>query len=151
MIVRKRSAGDNVEAKCTRCRSVLNHTIVAMVGERIVRVQCNTCGGQHNYHPPQEEKKPAERSATARSTAPRTSSTGRTRREPVPAGPSEWERSTEGIDPATATPYAMDRPFHTGEIVSHPVFGIGIVVTVTKPNKVEILFRDGTKLLRCAL
>lgn len=151
MIVRKRSAGDNVEAKCTRCRAVLNHTIVAMVGERIVRVQCNTCGGQHNYHPPQEEKKPVERSATARSAAPRTPSAGRPRREPVPKGPSEWEQRMEVTDPATATPYAMDRPFRTCEVVSHPVFGIGFVLTVTKPNKVEILFGDGVKLLRCAL
>ncbi|GLI38068.1 hypothetical protein KI811_09195 [Geobacter hydrogenophilus] len=150
MIVRKRSAGDNVEAKCTRCRAVLNHTIVAMVGERIVRVQCNTCGGQHNYHQPQEEKKPVERSASQRSTS-RTPSAGRPRREPIPKGPSEWELSIEGVDPDTATPYAMDRPFRTGEVVSHPVFGIGIVVTVTKPNKVEILFKDGVKLLRCAL
>ena len=151
MIVRKRSAGDFVDAKCTRCRAVLNHTIVAMVGERIVRVQCNTCGGQHNYHPPQEVKKPVERSTTSRSATPRTPSAGRPRREPVPKGPSEWELSMEGVDPDTATPYAMDRPFRTGEIISHPVFGIGIVVTVTKPNKVEILFKDSVKLLRCAL
>lgn len=151
MIVRKRSAGDIIEARCTRCRAVLNHTIVAMVGDMIVRVQCNTCGGQHNYHPPKEEKKPAERSAAQRSASHRTSATGRPRREPIPQGPSEWEQTMAGVDPETATPYAMDRPFRNGELVSHPVFGIGIVLTVIKPNKVEILFRDGAKLLRCAL
>uniref|UniRef100_A0A831UBK6 Uncharacterized protein n=1 Tax=Geobacter metallireducens TaxID=28232 RepID=A0A831UBK6_GEOME len=151
MIVRKRSAGDYVDAKCTRCRAVLNHTIVAMVGERIVRVQCNTCGGQHNYHPPQEEKKPVERSTASRAGAPRALSAGRPRREPLPAGPSEWEQRMEQADPAAAAPYAMDRSFRSGEIVSHPVFGVGFVLTVTKPNKAEILFRDGVKLLRCTL
>jgi len=130
---------------------VLNHTIVAMVGERIVRVQCNTCGGQHNYHPPQEEKKLVERSAVSRAAMPRPSAAGRPRREPVPQGPSEWERRMEQADPAAATPYAMDRPFRAGESVSHPVFGLGFVLTVTKPNKAEILFQDGVKLLRCTL
>ena len=43
MSMKKLSAGDNIEARCTRCRTVLNHTIVAMVGEKVVWVECNTC------------------------------------------------------------------------------------------------------------
>jgi len=146
MAVRKRSAGDFVDARCTRCRTVLNHTIVAMVGERVVRVQCNTCGGQHNFHPPQEEKKPADRAA-----APRPTTGSRPRKEPVPARPTEWELTVAGRDPAEAVPYAMDRPFRQGDLVAHPVFGLGLVTALSKPNKVEILFRDGKKLLRCTL
>lgn len=146
MKARRPSAGDTIEARCTRCRDVLNHTIVAMVGERVVRVQCNTCGGQHNYYPPQAEKKSVER-ATTRKPA----SGERPRRETVPAGPTEWETRTAGVDPAEALPYAMDASFRPGELVSHPAFGLGIVTAVIKPNKAEILFRDGKKLLRCAL
>ena len=146
-MIRRRSAGDIIEAQCTRCRAVLNHTIVAMVEDRVVRVQCNTCGGQHNYRAPQQEKKTASQSA--RKTAA-TAGTGRSRREAAPAGPSEWETRMTGVDPEKALPYAMDARLRTGNLVSHPVFGLGIVTAFVPPNKAEILFHDGTKLLRCA-
>lgn len=140
------SAGDIIEARCTKCRAVFNHTIVAMVGTRVVRVQCNTCGGQHNYHSPQEEKKTAERS-----TARRPATGEKPRRSAAAAGPSEWEGAMAGRDPDSAIPYAMDASFRADALVNHPTFGIGIVTAVIKPNKVEILFRDGRKLLRCSL
>lgn len=140
---RRRAAGDIIEARCTKCRSLLNHTIVAMVGERVVRVQCNTCGGQHNYHPPQAERG-GER------TTVRKAAVERPRKEKAPAGPSEWEVAVKELDPATAVSYAMDASFSVGQLVAHPVFGLGIVTALCKPNKVEILFSAGKKLLRCA-
>ena len=139
------SAGDIIEARCTKCRAVYNHTIVAMIGTRVVRVQCNTCGGQHNYHSPQEEKKTVERSSARRPVGEKS------RRASAVAGPSEWEHAMEGRDSASAVPYAMDASFRVDALVNHPTFGIGIVTAVIKPNKVEILFRDGKKLLRCSL
>ena len=53
------SAGSTIETQCTRCRTLTNHTIVAMVGEKIVRVECNTCHSMHNYHPVKAAKEPA--------------------------------------------------------------------------------------------
>ncbi len=41
--------GGDIDSFCTRCKMVLGHTILAMVGKRPVRVRCNTCGGEHNY------------------------------------------------------------------------------------------------------
>jgi uncharacterized Zn finger protein len=78
MIQRKLSAGDIIEARCTKCRAVLNHRIVAMVEERPVRVECNTCGGVHNYYPAVESKAPASRSVVRKSdAAPRKTERGR--------------------------------------------------------------------------
>ncbi|AJE02004.1 hypothetical protein [Geobacter pickeringii] len=145
MIVRRRSAGDIIEARCTRCRDVLNHTIVAMVEERVVRVQCNTCGGQHNYHPPQEEKKSSRPAAAGKTASPRT------RKEAAPAAPVIWEGRMAELDPDKAIPYRMDATLRNGTLVSHSTFGLGVVTAVIKPNKAEILFREGTKLLRCTL
>ena len=36
------TAGDFIEARCTRCKAVTNHTIIALVGTVPVRVRCNT-------------------------------------------------------------------------------------------------------------
>ncbi|HWI40014.1 MAG TPA: hypothetical protein VNX25_00835, partial [Verrucomicrobiae bacterium] len=58
---KKVGAGDIVRGHCARCRDIANHTIVAMVGEKIARVQCNACGATHAHRPelpaPSEGKK----------------------------------------------------------------------------------------------
>jgi hypothetical protein len=41
--------GSDIDAQCTKCKMVLGHTILAMVGNKPARVRCNTCGGEHNY------------------------------------------------------------------------------------------------------
>ena len=138
---RTRSPGDVVEARCTRCRTVTNHTIVALVGSTIARVQCNTCGGSHNYHAPQAPAAPRSRAAAA----PKAPAKSRTSPDL-----GTWLERCSTVEPAAAAPYAMDRAFVSGSLVAHPSFGVGLVTAVLPPNKVEILFRDGRKLLRCA-
>ena len=53
------------------------------------------------------------------------------------------------MDEERAIPYDIDGKFKAGDLVKHPVFGFGVVKTVIVPNKMEILFRDGKKMLRC--
>ena len=49
------TAGSEIDAWCTSCRMDLGHRIVAMVEGRPKRVECLTCGGQHNYRAPKAE------------------------------------------------------------------------------------------------
>src|SRR6187455_808460 len=44
-------AGGEVDSWCTKCKLVLNHRIIAMVGGTPVRVECSTCSSHHNYRP----------------------------------------------------------------------------------------------------
>jgi hypothetical protein len=143
MTAQTRSPGDIVEARCTRCRTLTNHTIIALVETRIARVQCNTCGGTHNYHPPAAAPvRPARKTPVARS-APRTSAR-------VSSDQQIWQQACSEVEAASAVPYAMDRSFQIGMLVAHPAFGVGTVTALFPPNKVEILFQVGRKLLRCA-
>jgi hypothetical protein len=41
--------GDVIDDYCTRCRLIMNHGVVGMVGEEIVKVRCNTCQSEHPY------------------------------------------------------------------------------------------------------
>ena len=148
MIIRNRSAGDILDAQCTRCRVLTNHTIVAMVAERIVRVKCNTCGSEHNYHAPKEAKTSAERRATG-SGERATSSSAKRKEVMTPPFREQWEAALAGKDSSEATAYDMTGKVGKDNLVSHPNFGIGIV-TMVAGNKMEVLFRDGPKLLRCA-
>lgn len=148
MNTRKLSAGDIIEARCTRCRDILNHRIVAMVAEKVVRVECNTCGGVHNYYPPPSLKpvKTPGGSATVKKSAatPRTP-----KRDPQQSEREEWLslRANMRLDRAIA--YSMAGAFRTDDLVDHPSFGLGVVKLMVPPNKMQVLFEDGMKLLRC--
>ena len=142
---RQLSAGSTIETLCTRCKRVLNHTIVAMVGEKIVRVECSTCHGVHAYHPVKAPKEPAvSKGAGTKAAAPR-----KTKADPEAAARAEWEKLQPGMDPAQAVPYDMNRSYRLNNLLSHPNFGLGIVQLVVPPNKIDVLFRDGKKRLRC--
>jgi hypothetical protein len=112
---------------------ILAHTIEAVVGGRITRVHCNTCGGQHAYRakPPGTS---GTRTARARS-----------------AGPAKPERDYAALlrsrDPNTARPYASTDRFKDGELIRHATFGIGLVTSLKDANKIEVLFPDGSKTL----
>jgi hypothetical protein len=41
--------GDVVDDYCTRCRRIMNHGIVGMVGDDVAKVRCNTCQSEHAY------------------------------------------------------------------------------------------------------
>jgi hypothetical protein len=43
----------------------------------------------------------------------------------------------------------MDGRFQVKKLVLQPSFGVGIVKAVIVPNKMQVLFQDGIKLLRC--
>jgi hypothetical protein len=141
----KLSAGNIIEASCTRCRATLNHTIVAMVGERIVRVECNTCHGVHNYREPIEKKEKSTRQSSAKKqTVPR-----QPKKDPVISDMEEWESLRPAFDCNQATPYDMNGKYHANEVIHHSAFGLGIVKNIVPPKKMEVLFQSGKKLLRC--
>ena len=144
MAIRKLAAGDCIEARCTRCRALLNHTIVAMVGEKVIRVECNTCLGMHNYHAEKTVKESAAGAARTKAAAPR-----KGRKDPGADEREEWESLSPAMVPEKALPYDMNGKYRGNSLVAHPVFGLGIVKLVIQPNKMQVLFRDGNKLLRC--
>lgn len=141
------SAGSTIETRCTRCNGVLNHSIVAMVGEKIVRVECSTCKGVHNYHPAKVLK--VKESATAKGGRVKAGTPRNTKLDPEAAARAEWVEMQPGMDPEQAIPYEMSRIYRVKNLLSHPNFGLGIVQSVLPPNKMDVLFKAGKKRLRC--
>jgi len=142
----KLSAGDITEAMCTRCRAVMNHTIVAMVGDRVARVECNTCHGVHNYRE-SSEKKAASSVVSSRKTM---HTPLRKSKEPAVAEQDEWGTLSATMDGDKAFTYDMNGRYRVNDLITHSVFGLGVVRAVVGPNKMEVLFQQGKKLLRCA-
>lgn len=150
MINRKLSAGDIIDARCTRCREILNHRIVAMVEDKVVRVECNTCGGVHNYYPPPTAKEARAAKVAKEPSATRAAATPRSsKKDPTEADREEWAALKPTMQIDRAQDYNMNGSFRTNSLILHPTFGLGVVKLLIVPNKMQVLFKDGIKLLRC--
>lgn len=123
--------GADIEAVCGRCGEVW-HVIVAIANGEIARVECKQCGRPHRY------RRVGGRPAEARSaTGPRkTSAKARPARPLVEVDLSRPLKSYRSSDR-----YAI------GDRIDHPRFGAGVVDRVAGPEKVQVLFPDGHRVL----
>ena len=128
------TVGGEVVSWCTKCKIELGHTITAIVDNKPKKVKCNTCNGLHNYR-----SKPPETGKT-------TKRAGRKRKTPEEIY-NEQITKLSGGDLSGARKYKTDDSFVVDELIDHPKFGVGVVMAIVKVNKVETLFKDGTKLL----
>lgn len=141
----KLAAGETVESRCTKCRSILNHTIVAMIDDKIVKVKCDTCGGMHKYHPPVSSKAGGK----ALSVVKKTPTPRAVKKDAVTLEQEEWESLKPGFNLDRVSNYSMEGKFRVNELIDHPVFGLGVVKVLPGPSKMEVLFQSGKKLLKC--
>jgi len=143
--------GDDVEAWCTRCRMNLNHRVIAVVGHTIQRVHCLTCGGDHKYYPPKhsrseiQEKRVVKVVETARSQTPR---------KPVQKSASraagEWTTIMKEMPETTIPrPYLASESYESGEFIMHSVFGAGRVLDILGSERIQVIFKEGRKVLVC--
>jgi hypothetical protein len=136
MLYRKPRVGQEISAYCGKCKDDRSHTVTAMDGEAVKKVTCSMCGSLHNY-----KQKPAPAAAGTES-APKTktrtaSGTKRSR-----------ESAAFSIDPKkTVKSYNMDSNFTAGDVINHPKFGLGSVESSPGPNKIEVRFQEGKKML----
>ncbi len=129
--------GGPISSSCGKCKAVTRHVIISVVGGRAAKVQCTACQGFHNYRDP---------SAASQAGRP----DGTKGKPPARTLEEEWLAQMKGRDPKLAVPYGQGSRPQTHDLVEHPSFGFGLVLKVIPPNKVELLFRDGVRLLRWA-
>ena len=126
--------GGETDAFCTKCELLLAHTILAMVGPKIVRVRCETCKAEHAYRGavvPKGAAKPRAKRATT------------TAAEKVVIG---FEQRLQEKDLTKARQYSPKESFAPEEVMNHPTFGYGIVTTV-RGDKIDVAFKAFEKTL----
>ena len=125
--------GRSCQAWCLRCKSETEHLIIAMVEDLPKRVECCSCHGQHNYRLAPAQRKPSKtKTSPSRQISPKSS---------------RWEKLLAADDSPEAKIYSMTDRFEAKEVVEHQSLGTGIVQQVRPGNKIEVLFKSGTKLL----
>jgi len=108
-----------------------------MDGEVVRRVTCSMCGSIHNY-----KVKPTvvpDGAANSAGTAPAKRKTSTRRAK---------EANAFNIDPKRPVKsYDMNNIFSAGDVINHPKFGLGAVELALPPNKIEVRFQEGKKML----
>jgi hypothetical protein len=61
----------------------------------------------------------------------------------------DWEELMAMADMEGVRPYRMNEAYAKGDVVRHKFFGLGIVVREVDPQKIQVSFKDGVKLLAC--
>lgn len=150
-------AGGEVDSWCTKCKLVLNHRIIAMVGGTPVRVECSTCSSHHNFRARAPGDKAPSTSTRSTGSSSSSSSGPRSTRGPTKAQQAVmdrermWEKSVSGKGVNEFRPYRVSEIFNEGDLVRHSKFGDGVVLRIIEQKKVEILFKDETRTLAQAL
>ncbi len=143
-----RVAGE-VDSWCTKCRLVLNHRIVSMKASKPYQVECLTCRTTHLFRPNAPGEKPAAGPGAER--APRSVAAGGASRAPrVTAAMRQeqtWEKAIAGRGVHDFKPYSVGATFAEGDLVRHKKFGDGEVTRPVDAHKVEVLFRDESRIL----
>ena len=121
--------GGEVDSLCGKCKMVLAHTVLAMVGSSVARVRCNTCGSDHAFR-----RTPGAAAPARRTTA---------RPDRVVLG-FEAQIQARGVE--TARAYSPRATFQVDELISHPTFGLGIVRAV-RQDKVDVAFKAAERTL----
>ena len=49
--------GDLIDDHCPRCKRLMNHAIASFMGDKVVKVVCQTCHSEHPYFEGKEKKK----------------------------------------------------------------------------------------------
>lgn len=133
MLYRKPRVGGEIESYCGSCKEERTHIIAAMDGDIVRRVTCSMCGGTHNF----KRKTAATASSGAAATTKRATGSRRTK-----------EAQAFTIDPSRPQKaYDMNHNYSTGDVINHPKFGPGLVENSLPPNKIEVRFQEGKKML----
>ena len=127
----KVKVGADIEAVCGRCGEVW-HVIVAIANGEIARVECKQCGRPHRYR--------RVGGAPAAACSTRRSRSGGAKAKPArPLVEADLSRPLKS--------YRSSDCYAIGDRIEHPRFGAGVVDRVAGPEKVQVCFPDGHRVL----
>ncbi|MEK7727473.1 MAG: hypothetical protein AAB354_03620 [candidate division KSB1 bacterium] len=101
---------------------------------KIAKVMCNLCNSYHLYRAKKEKVVKVKAAGTK---APRTTRRGRM----------SWDNLILEVQEKEVTDYATASDFREIRAIRHKNFGIGIITKVHNAYRIEVVFKEGTKLL----
>ena len=131
------AVGQEVEAYCSKCQIVLAHHIAKLTASRISRVECSACKDTHAY------RKALPKLSSNPTPAQKAAQAERRKAQAV----ATYEAAMQEFDTSSAQPYSVRSMFEPNDFIEHKTFGTGRVLRTLAGNKVEVMFREGSKIL----
>lgn len=129
-----RLVGQEIETKCGKCKAETLHTITSVKEGKIAKVMCNICNSYHIYRAKKEKVVKAKATGTK---TPKTTRRGRM----------SWDNLILEVQEKEVSDYSTDGDFREIRAIRHKTFGVGIVTKVHNAHRIEVVFKEGTKLL----
>ena len=127
-----------VDGRCLGCKDVTRHKVLTVQEDKPKLVLCSQCRDEHKFKAPPPSKEERARIAAEKMRIKRQEE----ERE-------RWAEMRPGMIEAKAKDYSMDGLFKKRDLINHPVFGLGLVEKKAGPRKIEVLFEDGCRTMRC--
>jgi len=137
--------GNAIDGYCKKCRTDTSQTIIELEGNQIRSVRCQTCNAEGPFQSPRAKTKAGLREVAAKRKKPAPRRTKKKKEDPAEI----YRQLLEGRDLDEAIPYKTKNPLDEGDLVDHPKFGIGVVVSVIEPTKANIAFEDRPRIMVC--
>jgi hypothetical protein len=136
--------GGDVEAWCTPCGGLKEHSVVAMVGDEPKQVVCQSCNARHGFRTAPARKAAAEANATAGQQVMSGSEREAQRRgdEKAAVARALANEIAAATDVRAFDPKAR---YRSGEIIVHPQFGRGKIETVLRSSLLVRFSAGGLK------
>ncbi|MEM9694809.1 MAG: hypothetical protein AAGA56_19835 [Myxococcota bacterium] len=145
------SAGSEIEAYCTKCKLDLDARVIAMDGDRVLKVECLTCRTPRNYRVPKSSeagksmsKKATKKKATKKKTMTKAAAAAAKAAEDLRQ---LWEQAIAGSSNEDFVQYRIDVDLQAGQLLRHKKFGEGVVIELIEGGKAEVVFESGPKRL----
>jgi hypothetical protein len=104
-------AGSSVESLCKKCKTVTDHHVVVMAGDKIAKVECKVCNARHAFVSPKAEPK------VKTPAVPRPKKAALASTKQALALAEHWEKMvTPCAKPLT---YTMERKLQVGDVIDH--------------------------------
>ncbi|MDR3204791.1 MAG: hypothetical protein LBV23_08615 [Deltaproteobacteria bacterium] len=86
----------------------------------------------------------------ARASRTRTKESKEVKKTPTDDGEAinrQWHEKIEAASSTEAVDYALEAIYKLDQVIKHPVFGLGVVIKVIPPGKIEVIFERFYKIL----
>jgi hypothetical protein len=103
------------------------------------------CSAEGPFQSPRAKTKAGLREVAAKRKRPAPRRTKKKKEDPTEI----YRQLLKGRDLDEASPYKIKNPLDEGDLIDHPKFGIGVVVSVIEATKVNVAFEDRPRIMVC--